>query len=94
MIPGTKDDWASWLGERAGEVSTSILFLTRLPLHRTPPIGGTAVTQSVWAFPLAGVVVGSSALWSTRWRTPSALPPWPTAALAVAATLGGDRLPA
>lgn len=87
MIPGTKDDGASWLGERAGEVSTSILFLTRLPLHRTPPIGGTAVTQSVWAFPLAGVVVGLIGALVYALAHALALPPWPTAALAVAATL-------
>jgi adenosylcobinamide-GDP ribazoletransferase len=87
MIPGTKDDWASWLGERTGEVSTSILFLTRLPLHRIPPIGGIAVAQSVWAFPLVGVIVGLvSALLYALAHT-LGLPPWPAAALAVAATL-------
>ena len=58
MIPGTNDDWAHWLGERLGEFSTGVHFLTRLPLPRHAPLSGGAVGQSVWAFPLAGVVVG------------------------------------
>src|SRR5271167_2618566 len=87
MTRGTWDEWASWLGERAGELSTSVLFLTRLPLPRTAPIGGAAVAQSVWAFPLAGVVVGliGALVYTLAHRL--GLPPWPAAALAVAATL-------
>jgi adenosylcobinamide-GDP ribazoletransferase len=87
MTAGTKEDWASWLGERAGEVSTGILFLTRLPLPRTAPIGGAAVAQSVWVFPLAGVIVGliGALVYALAHRL--GLPPWPAAALALAATL-------
>ncbi len=87
MIPGTKEDWTSWLGDRAGEVSTGIHFLTRLPLPRTAAIAGGAVAQSVWAFPLAGVVVGliGALVYALAHRL--GLPPWPAATLAVAATL-------
>ncbi len=47
-----------------------------------------AVGQSVWAFPLAGVVVGliGALVYALAHRL--GLPPWPAAALAVAATLG------
>ncbi len=87
MVSGTRDEWASWLGERAGEVSTSILFLTRLPLRRAAPIGGGALAQPVWAFPLAGVVVGLIGALVYALAHKLGLPPWPAAALAVAATL-------
>jgi adenosylcobinamide-GDP ribazoletransferase len=87
MTRGGWDDWAPWLGERAGEVSTSILFLTRLPLHRAAPIGGAAVGQSVWAFPLAGIVVGLIGALVYALTHGLGLPPWPAATLAVAATL-------
>src|SRR5271165_6154852 len=88
MIPGTNDDWAHWLGERLGEFSTGIHFLTRLPLPRHAPLSGGAVGQSVWAFPLAGAVVGliGALVYALAHRL--GLPPWPAAALAVAATLG------
>jgi adenosylcobinamide-GDP ribazoletransferase len=88
MIPGTKDDWTHWLGERLGELSTGIHFLTRLPLPRHAPLGGGAVGQSVWAFPLAGFVVGliGALVYALAHRL--GLPPWPAAALAIAATLG------
>ena len=88
MIPGTKDDLGPWLGERLGEFSTGIHFLTRLPLPRHAPLGGHAVGQSVWAFPLAGVVVGliGALVYALAHRL--GLPSWPAAALAVAATLG------
>src|SRR5271154_843632 len=87
MTRGTWDDWAPSIGERAGELSTSILFLTRLPLPRHTPIGGVAVGQSVWAFPVAGVVVGliGALVYAIAHRL--GLPPWPAAGLAVAATI-------
>ena len=83
MTRGTWNDWAPSIGE----LSTSILFLTRLPLPRHAPIGGLAVGQSVWAFPLAGVVVGliGALVYAIAHRL--GLPPWPAAGLAVAATL-------
>ena len=55
MDRGTWDDWGPWLGERLGEFSAGIHFLTRLPLPRHAPPGGTPSGKAVWAFPLAGV---------------------------------------
>ena len=88
MDRGTWDDWGPWLGERLGEFSTGIHFLTRLPLPRHAPPGDRAVGQSVWAFPLAGVVVGliGALVYALAHRL--GLPSWPSASLAVAATLG------
>ncbi len=88
MDRGTWDDWAPSLGDRLGEFSTAIHFLTRLPLPRHAPAGGQAIGQSVWAFPLAGVVVGLIGALVYALANKLGLPPWPAAALAVAATLG------
>ena len=88
MNRGTWDDWAPWLGDRLGEFSTGIHFLTRLPLPRHAPAGGQAIGQSVWAFPLVGVVVGLIGALVYALANKLGLPPWPAAALAVAATLG------
>ena len=87
MDRGTWDDWGPWLGERLGEFSTGIHFLTRLPLPRHAPPGGHAVGQSVWAFPLAGVVVGLIGALVYALAQRLGLPSWPAASLAVAATL-------
>ena len=85
--PGAWDDWAPWLAERVHELQTSVLFSTRLPLPRGLPIGGAALGQAAWAFPLAGVVVGviGAVVYALAHRL--GLPPWPAAALTVAATL-------
>ena len=58
-IRGTWDDWAPWLAERGGELKTSVVFLTRLPVPRALPIGGLDIAPAVWAFPLAGIAVGA-----------------------------------
>ena len=85
--PRAFDEWTPWLGARAGELSTSILFLTRLPLPRHAPLSGNAIADASWAFPLAGVVVGliGAVIYALAHRL--GLPPWPAAALTVTATL-------
>lgn len=77
----------AWLRERAGDFRAAILFLTRLRYGPAPPVGGAAMAQAAWAFPLAGVVVGliGAAVYFFGYR--AGLPSWPAAALAVAATV-------
>ncbi len=79
-------DWSPWAAARAGEVGTALAFSTRLPLARLAPADGN-LTQAVWALPLAGLVVGvvGAAVYALAHRL--GLPPWPAAALALAATL-------
>ena len=87
MIPGTREDWSRWLTERAGEIKTSILFSTRLPFAGAAPISGSELAKSIWALPLAGVVIAviAAAVYALAHRV--GLPPWPVAALTVSATL-------
>jgi adenosylcobinamide-GDP ribazoletransferase len=77
----------AWLKERADELRASILFLTRLRYGRAPPVGGAAVARAAWAFPIAGVLVGliGAVVYLLAHRL--GLPPWPAAALSVAATM-------
>jgi adenosylcobinamide-GDP ribazoletransferase len=86
-IRGTWDDWAPWLAERGGELKTSVVFLTRLPLPRALPIGGLDIAPAVWAFPLAGFAVGAIGAVVYAVADRLAIPAWPAAALAVAATM-------
>jgi adenosylcobinamide-GDP ribazoletransferase len=87
MIPGTRDDWRPWLAERRGELWTSVVFLTRIPFAHAGPADGGALAPAVWAFPLAGVIVGviGAVVYALAHRL--GLPPWPAAVLTVAATL-------
>jgi adenosylcobinamide-GDP ribazoletransferase len=86
-IPGASTDWRPWLAERAGQLGASIAFLTRLPLPRAVPAGGTAIADAAWAFPLAGVAVGliGALVYALAHRL--GLTSWPSAGLALAATL-------
>jgi adenosylcobinamide-GDP ribazoletransferase len=86
-IPDTWSAWRPWLEERAAEVQSSILFLTRLPFARPNPAAATAVAQAAWAFPVAGLVVGiiGAVIYALAHRL--GLPAWPAAAFAIGATL-------
>jgi adenosylcobinamide-GDP ribazoletransferase len=77
----------SWLEERAEEFKASIAFSTRLPLVSATPAAAGAVAKAAWAFPIAGVVVGliGAIVYVLAHRL--GLPPWPAAALSVAATM-------
>jgi adenosylcobinamide-GDP ribazoletransferase len=77
----------TWLEERSEELKACIVFCTRLPLLRTTPIAGNAIAKAAWAFPLAGLAVGiiGAGVYAVAHRI--GLPPWPAAALAVAATM-------
>ncbi len=77
----------TWLEERAGEFKAGLLFLTRLRYGPAKPVGGAAIAYAAWAFPLVGVVVaalGALVYWLAH---RAGLPPWPCAALSVAATM-------
>ncbi len=78
---------SSWLEDRAEELKASIVFCTRLPLLRATPIAGSAIAKTAWAFPIAGLAVGivGAVVYAVAHRV--GLPPWPAAALAVAATM-------
>jgi adenosylcobinamide-GDP ribazoletransferase len=86
--PNFSDDWRPWAGERLGELATATAFLTRLPLPEGEPAAAGALARAVWAFPLAGVAVGVTGAVVYALAHRFGLPPWPAAALAVAATLG------
>jgi len=78
--------WRPWLSERAVELASSILFLTRLPLPRATPTGA-AIAEAAWAFPVAGVLIGVIGALIYALAHWAGLPAWPAAALSVAATL-------
>jgi adenosylcobinamide-GDP ribazoletransferase len=92
-MPGTSDNWRPWAAERAREVKVALAFLTRLPFTRIEPAGTPpdaaqpTLAQASWAFPLAGIAVGAigAVVYAIAHRL--GLPPWPAAALTVAATL-------
>jgi adenosylcobinamide-GDP ribazoletransferase len=77
----------SWLENRAEELEASIVFCTRLPLLRATPLTGHSLSRGAWAFPVAGIVVGliGAIVYGIAHRL--GLPPWPAAALSVAATM-------
>ncbi len=77
----------SWLEQRTEELKAGIVFSTRLPLVRGMPIAGGALAQAAWAFPVAGLLIGfiGAVIYALAHRLGA--PPWPAAALSVAATL-------
>jgi adenosylcobinamide-GDP ribazoletransferase len=77
----------AWLKERADELRASILFLTRLRYGPTLTVGGAGIARAAWAFPIAGVVVGLIGAVIYLFAHRLGLPPWPAAALSVAATM-------
>jgi adenosylcobinamide-GDP ribazoletransferase len=77
----------AWLKERAGEFKASLLFLTRLRYGSPATESGAALAPAVWAFPIAGVIVGSIGAVVYGLADRMDLPNWPAAALALAATM-------
>ena len=77
----------SWLENRAEELKASIVFCTRLPLLPATPLSGNSLSRAAWAFPVAGILVGlvGAIVYGIVHRL--GLPPWPAAALSVAATM-------
>jgi len=75
------------LEDRIKDLTASVVFLTRLPVGGAPAITGADVARAAWAFPIAGFVVGliGAVVYGLGHRI--GLPPWPAAALAVAATI-------
>jgi adenosylcobinamide-GDP ribazoletransferase len=85
-FPGSRDDWRPWVAERAGEIRTALAFATRVPFAGAAP-GGEELGKALWALPLAGIAVGivGAVVYVVAHRI--GLPPWPAAALAIAATI-------
>jgi adenosylcobinamide-GDP ribazoletransferase len=77
----------SWLENRAEELKAGIVFCTRLPLLPATPLTGDSLSRAAWAFPVAGLVVGVIGAVVYALAHKLSLPPWPAAALAVAATM-------
>jgi adenosylcobinamide-GDP ribazoletransferase len=77
----------AWLKERAGEFKASLLFLTRLRYGSPAAESVAALAPAVWAFPIAGVIVGSIGAVVYWLADRMDLPNWPAAALALAATM-------
>ena len=89
MIPRTRDDWTQWLAERGREIVAAIAFSTRLPLARVVPAETSSadLAQSIWALPLAGLLVGAAGALVYAIAHRLGVPAWPAAALSIAATL-------
>jgi adenosylcobinamide-GDP ribazoletransferase len=76
-----------WLNARAAELKASFLFLTRLRYGPAVAADRAALARAGWAFPIVGLMVGviGGVVYLLAHR--AGLPPWPSAALAVAATM-------
>jgi adenosylcobinamide-GDP ribazoletransferase len=77
----------AWLKERAGELQASLTFLTRLRYGPATPPSGAAIAQGGWAFPIVGLIVGAIGALVYWLAHRVGLPPFPCAALSVAATM-------
>jgi adenosylcobinamide-GDP ribazoletransferase len=71
----------------ATDIRTGILFCTRLPLPHARPVEGADVARASWALPIAGALVGAVGALVYWLAHAVGLPPWPAAALTLAATL-------
>ena len=89
MIPGTRDDWTQWLAERGREIVAANAFSTRLPLARLAPaeMSSADLAQSIWALPLAGLLVGAASTLVYAIATGSACRRGRRRVLTIAATL-------
>jgi adenosylcobinamide-GDP ribazoletransferase len=77
----------AWLKERAAELKASLRFLTRLRYGPPAAENGAALALAVWAFPIAGVIVGAIGAVVYRLADWMDLPNWTAAVLALAATM-------
>jgi adenosylcobinamide-GDP ribazoletransferase len=77
----------AWLKQRADDLRASILFLTRLRYGPALQVNGAAIARAAWAFPTAGILVGLIGAVIYLFAHRMGLPPWPAAALSVAATM-------
>lgn len=75
-----------WLGKRGMELLLAFALLTRLPLPAPPTASATAVRGSVWAYPIAGLVVGMLAAGAFGLASWAGLPAAMSAMLTLAAT--------
>ena len=69
------------------DLKITIIFCTRLPLAHAKPIEAADIARASWAMPLAGALVGLIGAVVYWLATAISLPPWPAAALALAATM-------
>jgi adenosylcobinamide-GDP ribazoletransferase len=76
-----------WLQQRLIESKIGLIFLTRLSLVHDKPVAPGELSRSLWSAPLVGVVVGLTGAAVYAIATALHVPPLPSAALAVAATL-------
>jgi adenosylcobinamide-GDP ribazoletransferase len=68
-----------------GDIAVVLAFCTRLPLSPSAPVTGRDIAHAGWALPVAGILVGgigALVYWAAH---RIGLPPWPAAALALAA---------
>jgi adenosylcobinamide-GDP ribazoletransferase len=72
----------------ARDVSTAVVFYTRIPLPHASPIAGADIARAGWAAPLVGaaIALGGAAIYALGHAAGSA--PLVAAGLALAATLG------
>jgi adenosylcobinamide-GDP ribazoletransferase len=76
-----------WVQRRVNDLKIGFIFLTRLPLAHQTPIAKGELSQALWTAPIVGVAIGLLGA-GVYWLAQALhLPPWPAAALAVAATL-------
>jgi adenosylcobinamide-GDP ribazoletransferase len=71
----------------ASDLKISMLFCTRLALGDGSAVSGAELARASWAFPLAGALIGLLGAVAFGLVRAAGLPPWPAAALALAATL-------
>jgi adenosylcobinamide-GDP ribazoletransferase len=71
----------------ARELKVALSFSTRLPVRHAAPVSGADVARASWALPIAGALVGAIGALVYCLAATAALPAFPAAALAVAATV-------
>jgi adenosylcobinamide-GDP ribazoletransferase len=77
----------AWLCRLAADLAISVAFCTRLPLAQSAPTEGRDVARASWAIPVVGALVGGMAALVYWAGYRMGLPPWPAAALALAAAV-------